>query len=475
MVYCLNPNCRQPQNKDTNNVCDSCGSNLLIHNRFRAIKVIGQGGFGKTYLALNKSEPSSQLCVIKQFSFPNSSTALRLFAEEAQRLNTLGSHPQIPTFIDYVEQDNQYFIVQEYIDGNNLEEELAVNGAFNETKIEQLLINILPVIKFVHEGGVIHRDIKPENIIRRKRDRQLVLVDFGAAKRATETSLAKTGTTIGSAGYAAPEQTFGKAATQSDLYSLGVTCVHLMTGMHPFDLMDSAEGNWVWRDYLKQPVSQKLGQILDKLLERGTRQRYQSAAEVLNDLQGTEAAYAIAARDLIREVAELYKQAPVEELPVRRFHPGKIAAIGLLASVTLAAIPIAINVLNHSPIATVPQEQVRKVPAPKPIPAPQRREPQPQQSQEDIAATASLPLVISIFKVVAFVAFLSSILGALRSYNRGEDVQSVVTPVIVAFMFVVIANVTPTLFGLDVASDPAVSSTSTSDLLNQILLERQRR
>lgn len=352
MVYCLNLNCQQPHNEDSNNICDSCGSNLLLRDRFCAIKVIGQGGFGKTYLASDSADGS--LCVVKQFSYPSSSTALRLFAEEAQRLKFLGSHPQIPSFIDYVEQEKQYFIVQEYIEGNNLEEELATNGAFSEALVEQLLTDILPVIEFVHEGGVIHRDIKPENIIRRKsdsaertlREHSLYLVDFGAAKRATETSLAKTGTTIGSAGYAAPEQTFGKAVIGSDLYSLGVTCVHLLTGLHPFDLIDSASGDWVWRDYLKEPVSNRLGQIFDKLLERGTRQRYQSAAEVLQDLQEAAEAYTIAARELSREVAELYKQAPVEELPVRRFHPGKIV-IGLLVSGSFIAVTTVNVILNH--------------------------------------------------------------------------------------------------------------------------------
>lgn len=302
MKYCFNSFCKQSQNQDSEDVCASCGSNLLLRDRYSAIAVIGRGGFGKTYLATDELEPSS-LCVIKQFLPPsNSSTALRLFAEEAQQLRTLGSHSQIPSFIDYLEQENEYFIVQEYIDGSNLEEELAANGSFSENQIQELLLNILPVIEFVHSHNVIHRDIKPENVIRRHSDaedgmpkdhatqtlrdhRSLHLVDFGAAKIITQTALVKTGTTIGSAGYAAPEQTFGKAVTQSDLYSLGVTCIHLLTSMHPFDLIDSGEGNWVWRDYLKQPVSQKLGQILDKLLERGIKQRYHSAKEVLNDLQ----------------------------------------------------------------------------------------------------------------------------------------------------------------------------------------------
>ena len=284
MSYCFNPACSQPLNQVDNALCSSCGSNIHLQDRYYATKIIGQGGFGKTYLAVDKE--NSNPCVIKQFSFPSSSsTALRLFSDEAQQLQSLGVHEQIPTFIDYVEQQDECFIVQEFVDGNNLEEELTANGAFSEAQIEQLLLDILPVIEFVHKQGVIHRDIKPENIIRRKSDQRFILVDFGAAKQATTTALAKTGTTIGSAGYTAPEQAFGKAVKQSDLYSLGVTSIHLLTGMHPFDLVDSSDGNWVWRDYLKRPVSQRLSKIIDKLLERGTKMRYASAAEVLRELK----------------------------------------------------------------------------------------------------------------------------------------------------------------------------------------------
>ncbi len=284
MSHCFNPTCSQPQNTDGIRLCSSCKSDLLLLDRYHATQIIGQGGFGKTYLAINKK--SNSPCVIKQFSFPSSSsTALRLFSDEAGQLQSLGVHEQIPTFIDYVEQQDECFIVQEFVDGSNLEAELADSGAFTETQVEQLLLDILPVIEFIHKQGVIHRDIKPENLIHRKSDGKFVLVDFGAAKQATTTALAKTGTTIGSAGYTAPEQAFGKAVKQSDLYSLGVTSIHLLTNMHPFDLVDSSDGNWVWRDYLKQPVNQRLGKIIDKLLERGTKMRYASAAEVLQDLK----------------------------------------------------------------------------------------------------------------------------------------------------------------------------------------------
>lgn len=240
---------------------------------------------GRTLLAEDESQPSKPYCAIKQF-YPqgqnNSPKAAQLFHQEAERLKELGNHPQIPEFLAYFEQDNCQYIVQEFIDGENLNQELAQLGAFSEKQLRSLLSDLLPVLQFIHQGKVIHRDIKPENIIRRRRDNKLVLVDFGAAKYATWTILAKTGTTIGSAGYAAPEQTFGKAVFASDIYSLGVTCIHLLTQMQPFDLYEPLESGFIWRQYLvNNPVSQDLAELLDKMIHPVLKQRYQSVEEVL--------------------------------------------------------------------------------------------------------------------------------------------------------------------------------------------------
>ncbi|MBW4492878.1 MAG: protein kinase [Oscillatoria princeps RMCB-10] len=287
--YCLNPDCKSPENPRDAVVCQSCGSQLLLLDRYRSIKPIGQGGFGRTFLTVDESQPSQTRCVIKQF-FPQhqgshtTQKAAELFRQEAQGLKFLGKHPQIAAMLAYFELDGRQYLVQEFIDGQNLAEELAENGSFDETQIRELLNSLLPVLLFVHERQMIHRDIKPENIIRRRRDRRLVIVDFGAAKYATETALGRTGTVIGSAAYTAPEQAKGKATFASDIYSLGVTCIHLMTQVPPFDLVDTSEDAWVWRQYLKTPVSPQLGQILDKMLQSATKQRYQSAEEILSDL-----------------------------------------------------------------------------------------------------------------------------------------------------------------------------------------------
>ncbi len=295
MSQCFNPNCLH-QNSAETELCQECNAKLLLAGRYRALEIIGEGGFGRTFKAVDEFKPSKPLCVIKQF-FPTAKDsksiqkATELFEQEAVRLETLGKHPQIPELFTYVIQEDRQYLVQEYIAGQNLAEELATEGIFTETKIRELLNEMLPILEFIHDHQVIHRDIKPDNIIRltnsgadKNQKYSLVLVDFGAAKFTSKTTLKKTGTVIGSAAYIAPEQVRGKAGFPSDLYSLGITCIYLLTGVEPFDLFDTGEDKWVWQDYLKNPVSFQLSQIIDKMLQTATKKRYQTAAEVLNDL-----------------------------------------------------------------------------------------------------------------------------------------------------------------------------------------------
>lgn len=290
MSYCLNSHCQKPQNPISAVFCQTCGSKMLLADRYRALKLIGSGGFGRTFLAQDEYKPSKPRCAIKQFSATDLGAsalkkAIELFHQEAKQLEKLGTHPQIPQLLAHFEQDGRLYLVQEYIAGLTLAQELDQHGPFNETQIKALLNDLLPVLQFIHSHNIIHRDIKPENIIRRLHDNKLVLVDFGGAKHLTGTSLNRTGTSIGSAGYASPEQTFGKAVFASDIYSLAVTCIHLLTQISPFDLFDSREGEWVWRDYLvNNSVSPKLGQILDKMLQTAISRRYQTAKEVLENL-----------------------------------------------------------------------------------------------------------------------------------------------------------------------------------------------
>jgi formylglycine-generating enzyme required for sulfatase activity len=271
----------------------SCGAKILLKDRYRALKLLGQGGFGKTFKAVDEDQPRKPLCVIKQFAFSNNhpetrQIALKLFYEEAQHLEALGKHDQIPELLAYFDIEGQPYLVQQFIDGQDLEQELATAGTFNQTKIRELLESLLPVLDFLHHQSppVIHRDIKPANIIRRRSDGGLVLVDFGAAKQATQTILAQPGTVIGSPEYMSPEQNIGRLMFASDIYSLGVTCLHLLTQISPFDLFDLSRYAWVWRDYLvDNPVDKKLAKVLDKMIANVLLQRYQSAVEVLTAIE----------------------------------------------------------------------------------------------------------------------------------------------------------------------------------------------
>ncbi|MDY7015579.1 MAG: protein kinase, partial [Cyanobacteriota bacterium] len=224
--------------------------------------------------------------------------AKELFEREAKRLYEL-DHPQIPRLYAYFEQKNSMYLVQQFIEGENLLEECLQQGPFDEQKIRELLQSLLPVLQYIHDNGLLHRDLKPENIMRRASTSSrgvggnLVLIDFGGAKQITGTVQAAPGTIIYTPGYAAFEHINGQPRKASDLYSLGATCVRLLTGCFPYrvssgnlqdEIYDADNGRWLWREYLQQQgktVSHELGDILELLLKHFPQSRYQSAEEVL--------------------------------------------------------------------------------------------------------------------------------------------------------------------------------------------------
>jgi formylglycine-generating enzyme required for sulfatase activity/tRNA A-37 threonylcarbamoyl transferase component Bud32 len=319
MFYCSNPKCSHPFNPDNSKFCQSCGSqnlNPLFRNRYRVIRLLGEGGFGRTYEAVD-TDRMDDPCVIKQFlpQFEGTSAlkkATELFKEEAKRLYELGEHPQIPRLIAYFEQDKRLYLVQELIEGQTLLAELTQQGVFSEEKIRQLLADVLPILKFVHDRNVIHRDIKLENIIRRRTSLhssppksgnlrnsafrmggrgKLVLIDFGVSKQVTGALMSKVGTTVGTPGYSSVEQMRGQVFPGSDLYSLGITCIRLLTNCLPKvdgsdDLYDAINGGWIWREKLPTgtTISSELGKVLDKLIQDYLKNRYQSADEVIKAL-----------------------------------------------------------------------------------------------------------------------------------------------------------------------------------------------
>ena len=256
---------------------------LLIKERYRLLKQIGQGGFGKTFVAVDEGQSPAIPCVVQQLCLQNQKP--ESFLQKAQLLEELGKHLQIPALLAHFEENHHLYLVQEFIEGRNLATLLEKEGAFGETQIWQLLENLLPVLKYVHAHNLIHCDIKPENIILKSPSnfigKDLVLVNFGTARVVTSIDQLTGDSLIGSAEYAAPEQAKGNLVVGSDLYSLGVTCIYLLTQIPPFDLFDIADDCWVWRQYLTTKVSEGLGKILDKLVQKDFTQRFQSADEVM--------------------------------------------------------------------------------------------------------------------------------------------------------------------------------------------------
>lgn len=292
MSYCLNPNCQQPQNSHEDKTCKACRSQLLLKGRYRPIGFLDSGGMSRNFLAIDTDMPEERRCVIKQF-FPAPQVlddpeafckSVELFQREGEQLDRLGNDSkQIPQLLAYLEQEQRFYLIQEFIDGQNLFKELEEQGVYSEDKIRQLLDDILPILKFVHDRGVIHRDIKPDNIMRRANG-ELVLIDFGMSKHLNSTVLSR-GTTGGTMGYAPPEQIrAGVAYPASDIYALGATCIHLLTNISPDRLYDFQTNKWSWRQELitrNRNISDRLAGVIDRMLMNEVQDRYQSIASII--------------------------------------------------------------------------------------------------------------------------------------------------------------------------------------------------
>ncbi|MBI1242687.1 MAG: protein kinase [Nostoc sp. RI_552] len=301
-VYCS----RQHSNIGGNRFCIHCGDPFplafgeVVDDRYRIIRQLGQGGFGRTYLAEDNYK-SQQPCVLKEFA-PQVTTqqdlqkAKELFEREANVLKTL-QHPQIPRFRASLQvlvgSKDFFFLVQDYIDGSSyyqlLEQRQGQGKNFTEEEVITMLEQILPVLSYIHSRDVVHRDISPDNLIWRSSDHLPMLIDFGGVKQLTGfqglwfTRLAVNNTLLGKKGYAPEEQLRqGKVFFNSDLYSLAVTALVLLTGKEPQKLYNTYEGIWHWGKEIK--VSSQLEGVLKKMLAHRPSDRYQTAEQVLEDL-----------------------------------------------------------------------------------------------------------------------------------------------------------------------------------------------
>ena len=266
----------------------------LIGARYKIINVLGAGGFGHTYIAEDTQRPGNPRCVLKHLTFASPNPAVlqqvrRLFQMEAETLERLGRHDQIPQLLAYFEENQEFYLVQEFVEGHPLSDELTEGTHFSEEQVIALLEDILSVLEFVHAQGVIHRDIKPENLIRRDRDGKFVLIDFGAVKTLGNTIAEATGETslsipIYTSGYGASEQCLGRPQFSSDLYSLGMVAIQTLTGMRPSQLpQDFHTSEIVWRDQAQ--LGESLAAFLDKMICYHYIHRYQSPLEARQALQ----------------------------------------------------------------------------------------------------------------------------------------------------------------------------------------------
>jgi serine/threonine protein kinase len=263
-----------------------------LHDRYQILQPLGSGGFSRTYLAEDRQNPGIKY-VVKHLQPASSDahfleTARRLFQQEVDALRVLGEHPQIPKLQDSFEQDQEFYLVQEWIDGEPLTTEISSEQRWDEAAVIELLGSLLTTLKFVHGYGVIHRDLKPDNIIRRRHDQQLVIIDFGSVKQIRTMIAAGASNSasiaIGTPGYLSSEQGQGKPRPSSDLYSTGLIAIQALTGLHPSQLQDEEEtGEKSWRHQVE--VSDRLAFFLDKMVRYHHKDRYVSAEETLGDLQ----------------------------------------------------------------------------------------------------------------------------------------------------------------------------------------------
>ncbi|WP_293148297.1 MULTISPECIES: serine/threonine-protein kinase [unclassified Microcoleus] len=269
----------------------------VLRDRYHIVKPLSAGGFGQTFLAEDWDLPSHQICVVKRFQ-PQSNEPFvlqqgaRLFNQEAEILHRLGNHDRIPRLLAHFEENQEFYMVEEFIEGDVLSNELTRGMQKGEDQVISLLQDILEVLAFVHGQGVIHRDIKPANLIRRQSDGKIVLIDFGAVKEIGCLSVNMQGQltptiAIGTHGYIPDEQANGKPRFSSDVYAVGVIAIQALTGLNPEPNFggfpeDAVTGEFQWRDAVS--VSGELADVIDKMVRKDCRQRYASAVEVLQGL-----------------------------------------------------------------------------------------------------------------------------------------------------------------------------------------------
>ena len=290
------------------------------------IKEIGDGGFGRTYLAMNTLLPSRPYCVLKQLKLVTNNPQLQQliqerFEKEGAILESLGngSNGMIPRLYAYFIEQGEFYLAQEYVDGQTLSDRVKTQGLFTEQQVRHLLTDILLTLIYVHSKGIVHRDIKPDNIMVRQVDNKPILIDFGAVKEMMSTVLSNSGNSIiiGTPGFTPVEQSIGRPTFQSDIYALGLTAIYTLTGKMPTEIeTDLHTGNIKWQQYVSN-VSPQLIEILDKAIQASLKDRYIDAQAMLQVLVANStqiqqpAAQASASKTLVSPIPSGYQKTTV--------------------------------------------------------------------------------------------------------------------------------------------------------------------
>ena len=270
----------------------------LVSNRYRVVRELRRGGFGTTSLVEDTQLPSGRRCVLKELLLIESSPEIynlvkQRFEREAVLLEELGNLTiQIPSLYAYFAENNKFYLVQEYIEGDTIAGRVQSQGVMSDAAVREWMSGLLPILSLIHDRNIIHRDIKPENIILSQRDHKPVLIDFGAVRETMGTAINSQGNTtrsivIGTPGYMASEQAAGRAVYGSDLYSLGLTAIYALTGKIPQELpTDGRTGDIQWRQFAPT-VSGGLASVIDRAIAPHSRDRYSLAQEMLNSLSNS--------------------------------------------------------------------------------------------------------------------------------------------------------------------------------------------
>ncbi|MEH2393136.1 MAG: bifunctional serine/threonine-protein kinase/formylglycine-generating enzyme family protein [Nostoc sp.] len=335
----------------------------MLVGRYEIIRELGGGGFAITFLAKDYLQPSQPLCVVKQLRPEhNEPRIVEFFETEATVLEKLGKYSQIPQLLAHFRENKNLYIVQEFIEGHDLKQEIIPGKQLSEGYVIKLLQDVLEVLSFVHNEQVIHRDIKPENLMRRHRDGKIFLIDFGAVKELGALIVNVEGKVtssviIGTPGYMPNEQKNAKPIFASDIYALGVTVIQALTGISAVDFEEDAKtGEILWRH--KAQVSKHLANVLTKMVRRHYSLRYANATEVLQDLS-----------------KKLPPPPPLPQQPVNWSRRRVIQTVGLMGASFSFAIVVEKLLLNNSgekktlpSISSIPTNNI-PVPSPKETPA----------------------------------------------------------------------------------------------------------